>query len=145
MRLLISYFQEREVEIHQEPHHIPFCAIRNIDNDLGGSRADGKSNHKAQQTWSISQASHESRTFHIVIHKLTTARVLELIMKELQVLPHNVDIRNANVRTKQGYESPAHVIKTVHPGTIQTISDAIAKYQPIMIEQTCYNIEHYAV
>eukprot|EP00972_Heterocapsa_arctica_P004925 729764-Heterocapsa_arctica.AAC.1 len=64
-------------------------------------------------------------------------------MKELQVSPHNVDIRNANVITTQGYDSPAHVIKTVHPGTIRTIAQGIAKYQPIMIEQTCYNIEHY--
>eukprot|EP00972_Heterocapsa_arctica_P072212 10665333-Heterocapsa_arctica.AAC.1 len=36
-----------------------------------------------------------------LVHKFATARVLDLIMKELHVVPQNVDIRNANVRTKQ--------------------------------------------
>eukprot|EP00972_Heterocapsa_arctica_P009081 1337612-Heterocapsa_arctica.AAC.1 len=53
MRLLIAYFQGMDVEIYQEPHHRPFCAIRIIDIDITGSRADGKSDNKAQQTLSI--------------------------------------------------------------------------------------------
>eukprot|EP00972_Heterocapsa_arctica_P021915 3225210-Heterocapsa_arctica.AAC.1 len=125
MRLLIAYFKEREVEIHQEPHHRPLCARRLIDTSITGLRADGRIGGKVQQTWAISQAPHEMRTFQIVVHKLTTTRVLNLIMKELQVSLQHVEIRNANVRTKQGYESPAHVIQTVDPGTIQRLADAI--------------------
>eukprot|EP00972_Heterocapsa_arctica_P010332 1518482-Heterocapsa_arctica.AAC.1 len=145
MRLLIDYFKGRDVGIHQEPHHRPLCARRLIDPRVVGPRADGIIYNKAHQTWAISQSSHEMRTFQIVVHKLTTTRVLNLIMKELQVSIQHAEIRNANVRTRQGYESPAHVIQTVDPGTIQRLLEAVSKDQPIMIDQTCYNIEHYTV
>eukprot|EP00972_Heterocapsa_arctica_P029997 4420854-Heterocapsa_arctica.AAC.1 len=65
-------------------------------------------------------------------------------MKELQVSLLHVEVRNANVRTKQGYESPAHVIQTVDPGTTQRLAEVVCKNQPIMVEQTRYNIEHYS-
>eukprot|EP00972_Heterocapsa_arctica_P115253 16446762-Heterocapsa_arctica.AAC.1 len=145
MILLIAYFQGRDVAIHQEPHHRPLCARRLPDTDLTSSRADRGGDGTIHQSWAIFQSAHEMRIFQIVVHKPTTTRVLNMIIKVVQVSPENVDIRNASVRTKQGYESPAHVIQTVDPRAIQQLVDAINKHQPIMIEQTCYNIEHYTV